>query len=361
MMKRRENLANHKSWLIVSAIFYVSSAAFGQLSSGAFRGPSGDLDAVQQKASVPSKSSGDMKKTGVSIKPAGFYGLLDLRHTSNDYYDEHGNVLRRDPAVHGKLRIGGNFYNRSVDVSLGVGAAKLPASQRVYQKRPDVTVDVYPMRGNIFNLLIYGNAVFPVRAEDLDPTEFADGDRYDRDYRRAIDATVIAVGLAPNFKLERSLAVGRPTVTVGADVWTRMYSKPVFVSELDGSRDLGLISPGSPTVREPFEDRAMRYVHQETIAVGFTPAVWPFMQGEIAGYVESRYLPQYTYSEATDSWSYSYTPERISFTRFKLELDLTNSTSISNELYFFRNGFFAQDRTGDQRRFRNIIRLAIKL
>jgi hypothetical protein len=257
--------------------------------------------------------------------------------------------------------MGGNFYNRLLDISVGVGAAKLPASQRVFQKRPDVTVDAYPYRSNLLNLMIYASALFPVRAEDLDPTEFADGDRYDRDYRRAIDATVISVGAAPNFKLEGNFTVGRPSIVLGADVWTRMYSKPVYIREADGSRELGLLAIGSPAVEKPFEDRAMRYVHQESAAVSFSPAVLPNLRAEVAGYSESRYLPEYVYEAASDSWTYSYVPERVSFTRFKVEYELTQSTTISNELYVFRNGFFQEDRVNDQRRFRNIARLAVKL
>lgn len=352
---------NHVSGLIVVTLVF-ASPAFAQLSSGSFRGPSADLaEPGRPRTSPGDNSSREMRKVSTPIQMSGFYGNLDLRHTSNDYYDEDGQLLKQEPAMHAKFRMGGNFYNRTLDVSLGVGAAKLPGTQRVYQKRPDLTVDMYPYRGSLFNLMVYGSALFPVRAEDLDPTEYADGDRHDRDYRRAIDATVISVGLAPNVKLEQSFAVGRASVIVGADVWTRMYSKPIYISESDGSRDLGLVEAGSPAIDEPFEDRAMRYVQQASLALGFSPAILSKLHGEIAGYSESRYLPRYYYSENDDSWSYKYAPERISFTRFKLDYNLTASTTLSNELYFFRNGFFAQDRINDQRRFRNIIRLAIKL
>ena len=51
------------------------------------------------------------------------------------------------------------------------------AGDQLFQKRPDVTVDVYPYRSHLLNHMIYGNALLPVKAEDLDPTEFADGDR----------------------------------------------------------------------------------------------------------------------------------------------------------------------------------------
>ena len=352
---------NHVSGLIMVSLA-VASPAMAQLSSGSFRGPSADLAEPNRPSSSPSDSSNrEMRKVSSPPLMSGFYGNLDIRHTSNDYYDEEGQLLKQEPAMHAKLRLGGNFYNRTLDVSLGVGAAKLPGTQRVYQKRPDVTVDMYPYRGSFLNLMFYGSALFPVRAEDLDPTEYADGDRHDRDYRRAIDATVISVGLAPNVKFEQALAVGRASIILGADLWTRMYSKPIYISESDGSRDLGLVEAGSPVIDEPFEDRAMRYVQQASIAVGFVPAILSKLHGEIAGYSESRYLPRYYYSDASDTWSYTYSPERISFTRFKLDYDLTSATTLSNELYFFRNGFFAQDRINDQRRFRNIIRLAIKL
>jgi hypothetical protein len=304
---------------------------------------------------------GGMKKFSAPPPATGPYGLVDIRHTTNDYYSEAGDRVKRDPAVHGKLRIGARFYGDTVDISAGVGGAKLPASQRVYQKRPDITVDTYPVKGRNLNLLVYANAMFPVRSEDLDPTEFADGDRYDRDYRRSIDATVMSVGMAPNLKAEGIFAVGKASITFGADAWTRMYSKPLYIEEDDGSRELGLVADGSPEVERPFEDRALRYVHQETIAIGYCPAIFPKLQTEIAGYSESRYLPRYRQNNGTGAWDYTYEPERISFTRYKIGVDITQSATISNELYYFRNGFFAQDRINDQRRFKNIVRLAFKL
>jgi hypothetical protein len=304
---------------------------------------------------------GLMKKFATPATPAGFYGVLDVRHTTNDYFDEEGQRLRRDPALHAKLRIGGRFYGNTVDISTGVGGTKLPASQRVYQNRPDIMVDVYPIKGQMLNFLVYANAMLPVRSEDQDPTEFSDGDRYDRDYRRAMDATVMTAGLAPNFKAETILGIGRVFILAGANAWTRMYSKPLYIQESDGSRDLGLLSEKSPLVEKAFEDRAMRYVHQETVGIGYSPSFYPKLKTEIAGYYESRYLPEYSQSQDSGTWNYIYRPERASFTRFKAELDLTHATSLSNEFYYLRNGFFAEDRINEERRFKNIVRLAFKL
>lgn len=352
-----------KRLLVMVSLCAFPTSAIGQALAPP-RGPvSSEHDEVPLAPQPSTKSSvgGGMKKYGQSASPQGFYGHLDLRHTVNDYYSAEGQRLRRDPALHAKLRIGGKFYGDTVDVSAGFGGTKLPASQRVFQNRPDLMIDIYPLKGRIINLMIYTNALFPVRATDLDPTEFADGDRYDRDYRRAMDATIITAGIAPNVKLETYTRIGRLFTRVGLDAWTRMYSKPLYIEEGDGSRALGLLDEGAPEVENRFEDRAMRYVHQESAAIGYAPSFLQRLEAEVAGYSETRFLPKYSWNASYDSWDYEYVPEKISFTRFKVAMEVTSSTTISNELYYLRNGFFAEDRINQERRFKNIVRLAIKL
>lgn len=314
------------------------------------------------RASSAGPSAANMMKKMATPEPqSGLYGLVDLRHTTNDYFDDSGRRLKRDPALHAKLRIGARFYRDTLDVSAGFGGTKLPASQRVYQNRPEVTLDVYPLRGRVFNFMIYANAMFPVRADDMDPTEFSDGDRYDQDYRRGFDATVMSAGVAPNLKVEASSTMGRAFLMLGADAWTRLYSKPLYIAENDGSRDLGLLAEKTSDPEKPFEDRAMRYVHQEMAGIGYTPSILPKFQIELAGYYESRYLPEYTKNTQSGAWDYTYKPERVSFTRWKASYDFTPSASLSNEFYYLRNGFFSEDRINEERRFKNIVRLAFKL
>ncbi len=350
--------------LLAFGILAFAQSAFAQDPPATKTGVANEAgeDPVPRPSRSPGGGSNNtMKKFAQPSNAQGLYGVFDVRHTTNDYFDESGGRLRRDPALHGKLRMGGKYYGDVLDVSVGVGGSKLPRSQRVYQNRPDITIDAYPLKGKVAKLLVYMNALFPVRSGDLDPTEFADGDRYDRDYRRAIDATVMSFGVAPNIKLESFHSMGRLQWTAGADAWTRLYSKPLYIEESDGSRDLGLIAEKEPAIGERFEDSAMRYVHQETLAIGYTPTILPNLQMEVAGYAEHRYIPRYHRNELSDAWEYTYEPERISFARYKVALDMTPSVSLSNELYFFRNGFFAGNRINDQRRYRNIVRLSFKL
>ncbi len=349
--------------LVIASFVGASASAYGQALAPP-RGPvSSEHDEVPLSPPMASKSSSGpgMKKFGQGSSAQGFYGSFDLRHTVNDYFSETGKRLRRDPALHAKLRLGGKFYGDTIDLSAGFGGTKLPASQRVYQNRPDIMVDVYPLKSRFINVMFYANAMFPVRSSDLDPTEFSDGDRYDQDYRRAMDATIMTAGVAPNVKLETYTRFGRLFARLGADAWTRVYSKPLYIEEGDGSRELGLVDEKAPGITTKFEDRAMRYVHQETGAVGYSPSFLQKLEAEVAGYTETRYLPKYSLNAATGTWDYVYEPEKISFTRVKVVMELTSSTTISNELYYLRNGFFAEDRINEERRFKNIVRLAIKL
>jgi hypothetical protein len=364
LLREKELTMNHRKLLALGLLSFAQNA-FAQ------DPPATKTNLANEAAEDPApkpvrKPSGGgnnsaMKKFAQPAAAQGLYGVFDVRHTTNDYFDANGARIKRDPALHGKLRMGGKFYAETLDLSVGVGGSKLPSSQRTYQNRPDITVDSYPLKGKILKVLVYGNAMFPVHAEDLDPTEFADGDRYDRDYRRAMGATVMSFGVAPNIKLENITAMGRFQWTAGADAWTRLYSRPLYIEETDGSRPLGLVSEKEPPVSAKFEDRALRYVHQETLAVGFAPMILPTLQLEAAGYIENRYIPRYYRETGSEAWQYTYEPERVSFSRYKVAYDMTPSVSLSNELYFFRNGFFAGNRINDERRYRNIVRLSFKL
>lgn len=338
-------------------------AATSALASAA--GPTvGNPNANEAAEDPIPKQTQSARKVGVAtgVDSARFYGSAEGRHVMNDYYSETGERIRRDPAFHGRLQLGARFYGDRLDVSGAVGAVKMPASQAIYQKRPELLVDIYPIKGQYFNLMWYNMLQFPVRDSDRDPTEFADSDLYEQDARRGLDATVFTTGLAPVLKTEWRMFGGKYLVRAGADGWTKMYSKPLYVDESNspGGEGVGLVSEAEEPADKPFEDRAMRYVHQESLAVGWTPSFLSSLSVDVGAHIESRYIPEY-FRDEVGGWDYRYKPERVSFWRTRLALDLGQSVSLHNELYTFRNGFFAENRVNDERRFRNVVRLAVKL
>ncbi len=308
---------------------------------------------TSRKVSAPMQSDGGMHP----------YGGLEAQHVINDYFNENDKRMRRDPAVHARFQLGARFYQDRLDVSASAGAVKMAGSQSFYQKRPEFAADISVMRGQYFHVLWYNLIQVPVRAADRDPTEFADSDRFERDALRGIDATVYTVGLAPLVKTEWRMTGGRYLVRAVADGFTKMYSKALYVDETNaaGGSGFGLVATDQDPVEGRFEDRALRYVHQESIAFGWSPNFAPYLSTDLGAHIESRYIPEYFRNDTGGGWDYHYVPERRSFWRARLTVDVTPSWSVHNEFFVFRNGFFAENRVNQEGRFRNIVKVALKL
>ena len=289
------------------------------------------------------------------------YGLVDIRHALTQYYGEENQRLRTEPAVYTRLQVGARLYGDKLDVSAALGAVKTPATQAIYQKRPEVIVDFYTLKSDSINLLWYQMIQVPVRDRDRDPTEYGDADLYDFDSRRGLDASVYTTGLAPVAKLEFPISGGKLAFRAGVDAWTRMYSKPLYVDDRDRqNHGLSLVSVDEDPVDKPFEDRALRYTHQESLGLGWTPGFSTKLQGDISSYIESRYIPKY-FRDDSGSWDYEYKVEKVSFYRLRVTYDFSPTVALNEEIYYFMNGFFRENRVNDQRRYRNILRLAVKL
>ncbi|MCX6126657.1 MAG: hypothetical protein NTV34_18140 [Proteobacteria bacterium] len=327
-------------------------------------GPSvGNPNANEASEDPEPKSTMTSRRIGEPLSSATkYYTVVEGRHVISDYVNKDEVRIRRDAAVHGKLQIGVRLYGDRLDLSAAGGAVKLPASQAIFQKRPEIVADVYAIKSQYVNVLWYNMLQVPVRESDRDPTEYNDTDLYDRDALRGIDASVFTVGLAPVIKTEWRMFGGKYMARMGADGWTKFYSKPLYVDESNDSEGggVGLIAKGTAPDEKPFEDRAMRYVHQESVALGWTPSMAPALLLDLGAHIETRYIPQY-YRGETGGWDYTYLPERRSFWRAKVNFDLNQTWSIQDEVYFFRNGFFAENRVNDDRRLKNTVRLTAKL
>jgi hypothetical protein len=291
------------------------------------------------------------------------YALVDTKHILNQYYDGTERLKKSDPSVHGTLQLGARMYSDRLDLSIKAGAVKVPSTQAIYQERPQITADIYPIRGSTFNVLLYNNLQFPVRESDRDPSELRDTDRYERDSLRGIDASVYTIGLAPIIKTETVANGQRIALRLGADAWTKMYSKPLYIDESNqGDGDsLTLVNDPDDQVDKPFEDRALRFVHQESLGLAWTPSFASSANLDLGAHIESRYLPRYFKDDTSEEWQYTYEPERISFWRAKLNIDLNSTFSLQDEVFLYRNGFFAENRYNTERRVRNIIKLSARL
>ncbi len=291
------------------------------------------------------------------------YVLFDVKHFTTDFYDEHGARIKRDASVRTSLRGGFRLLGGVVDASAGVGAAKLTSEPRIYHNRSDALLQIYPLKGPIFDFLVYVNAMFPVRVQDLDPTEYMEGGRFDDDMRRAIDATIVFAGASPKMKLDFPTAAGRLRHFLTLDVRMMTYSKALVGDGSDSGSGILEFSDSATTSAEEIPalvDWAPRYANQIITGFSYSPPFLPGLDLEYAGSYESRFVPDYFYNKCSQSWNYTYDVDRVSFTRFAIRANVTSDLSLDFESYFIRNGFFKTDRVNDQSRFKNIATVTLK-
>lgn len=317
---------------------------------------------------VPSGSGGGSATYNGPIKastsmPSAFferYAIFDTKHFTTDFFDESGQRVKRDASVRTSLRAGFRLLGGVVDASAGVGAAKLTSEPRIYHNRSDALLQIYPAKGPIFDFLVYVNAMFPVRVQDLDPTEYMEGGRFDDDMRRAIDATIVFAGLSPKMKIEAPTRVGRFKQFVTLDARMMTYSKALVGEDTVALEDTYRVSDATAEAVPELVDWAPRYANQIITGFSYTPAFLPGLELEYAGSYESRFVPDYFYNKCSKSWNYTYDVDRVSFTRMAVRAHFSHDVSVEAESYFIRNGFFKYDRVNDQSRFKNIITISVK-
>ncbi|MCX6117531.1 MAG: hypothetical protein NT027_08325 [Proteobacteria bacterium] len=282
-----------------------NAASFATPAIAGATGPTVGNPEVNEASEEPSQRPGLSSRKVASPLSAGVspYGLVDARHVTTDYFSADQERERRDTSVHGNMQLGMRMYQDKLDLSFTAGAVKLPASQAFYQKRPELLADVYLYRSESMNLLWYNSLQVPVREKDRDPTEFVDSDLWERDSLRGIDASIYKIGLAPSAKYDWRMWGGKYAIRGGAEAWTKMYSKPLYIDESNssGGEGVGLLKLSSDTVDKPFEDRAMRYVHQESVAIVFNPSIVQGASIDLGAHIESRYLPQY-FKTSNEEW-----------------------------------------------------------
>lgn len=289
-----------------------------------------------------------------------WYGSVEVRHHANVYYDESGYYERLDPAVHARLQLGAQFYEGMVDAYTTLGVFKETESQQVLQRQPEVALDLYPVKNDYFQLLQYNFVQLPVRRSNTSdkPTEEDSSEAYN-------PATVYTVGLAPTVKFPVVSSGTRIEFKAGVDGWTRLYSRKQYVEgeqildDEDEPSRFGLNAPAGED-QEPIEDRAMHYQGQGLAGIGLSPAFARSFNAETTGHYHSRWTPRYSYNDRGGT-DYEYGVDRYSYYRVRLKLDLNERLALTNDFYHFHQGLFEAERKGEERRYRNILRLSCRL
>ncbi len=279
------------------------------------------------------------------------YGSVELRHHLSAYYNETAQESQ-EPSAHFRGQLGFSLYDGFVDTYATFGFIKTPKTQQITQRRPELALDVYPLRHeNLvirqYNLVKFpGDSVIPEGREDDDALR---------------DGSIYLVGLSSLFKAPFLTALGDIEGVFGVDGWTKFYGNKQYLEEDEDSQEryrYGLT--GEAQFEEPIEDYANRYYGLQMTGVKFKPNFLARTEIGTNAYYETLFYPVYETS-GENVRSYHYGVERTSFYRLRLKYSVSEKVSLINDFYQFFDDFFASKRTGDDRRIRNVARVIVRL
>jgi hypothetical protein len=300
------------------------------------------------------------KKENAGLLGGQWYGSVEVRHHATAYYDETGAYDRVDPSVHVRAQFGAQFYEGLVDAYATLGIFKETETQQILQRQPEVALDLYPVRNDHFQLLQYNFVQLPVRESNTSKktAEEESVDEYN-------PSTVYTVGIAPTVKFPVNYNGTKIEFKLGADGWTRLYSRKQYVEgenyRYEEEEDDNRLALSTPTEDdEPIEDYATHYQAQEFAGFVLSPAIARSFTTEATAHYHSRFTPVYTKVE-NGGTDYEYAVDRYSYARLRMKLELTTRLALTNDFYGYHEGFFAGDRKGQERRYRNVLRMSCRL
>ena len=304
-------------------------------------------------ASKRSSQEAEMSSRKVTRQPGPtdvrLYSFLETRHHLNTYFDRFGLVERQYPSLHVRFQAGGTFYGGKVDIYGTVGIIKLPNTQQVLQRRPELAVDYYILRRHGLDLRFYNITMLPFRKLADDAYYSSDMHHHDiGDYQSVVqsDGAVHTLGLGTTAKSVLWQGAGhRLESRVGLNVWTHLYS-----------REREIETPDVPNAG--FEDRVMRLGSKQSMGFGWMiPA--DGLQLYVDGYFRSFFYPKYV--DTLNAADQQYKVRRSSHYRLRVKYRLTERVFLANDFFHFFNGLFESKAYGPQRRFRNIARVVCSL
>lgn len=279
------------------------------------------------------------------------YGSLELRHHNNTFYDENGVYNRQEPSMHARVQLGMQLYEGRFDFYTTLGTYKRPMTQQILQRKPELALDMYPIKSDILTLLVYNIVQFPVRNPDY---------QVDDERENLGDGTIYIFGASPTLKFRSVMQVPRIDLKIGADGWTKLYSRKQYtgINAMDEDED-GHGAALTGAENEEIEDTAMHYKLQSFAGMAFNVSSFRTVDFELTTHYQSDFQPVYEKTE--DSIDYHYGVSRFSFVKARLNWDITPRVSFANDFYTYYEGLMDEKRSGNERRIRNVARITSKM
>lgn len=260
-------------------------------------------------------------------------------------YDLQNQRIKRSPTAETRLQLGAILYKGKVDSFITAGLIRYPASQQLIQKRPIANLDFYPIKSEFLTLRQYHKIHLPFRKRSH---KFM---HYDHFFEKVedLDGVIYQPGLNPVFSVSSVSDYGALELSFGEDLWSYMYSRPLFLEKSSSEESLTANS----------EEKMPLIGSRQFLRLQIQPAFNPKFKLRAGLHYESRYATEYHKKSSPQNEVYG--AERSASYRLRLSYALTNNISVINDFYHYYQGFFASDIYGNQKRLKNVFRITALL
>lgn len=274
------------------------------------------------------------------------YGQLELRHYTDNFYDDEGYLSSQKPYISTRGRFGFRLYRGTLDIYTVLGFIKQTETQKVVQKRPLLVADYYPVDHRYGEILIYNMVEAPFSESDFDSRN-GDPER---------QGSIYTIGVAPVVRYDFRVFGGPLWVSFGGDFWTKTYSRRQSLEEDSMTEDeFGLVG----TWAEQPEDHVARLYTQYKTGLSYSPDYKRQFVHEFFIYYDNSHYPFYSI-EPDESLDHEYKTLRRSKFRFRMTWILDKRVYLRNDYYKYYSGLFKSSLTGKHRQSRNIFYVGYK-
>lgn len=280
-------------------------------------------------------SSGSGNK---SIPDLGQYSSINLERWSAEFFDEQGERTKRIIAGRTDVRAGYRVF-AGPTIDLGAAGKVTKIDSKVYYSKPETSLKVDLLQSELLDLNIQSKVVFPVKESLLDPTYLLEGGRLEADMAKAVDKIIISAAEA-----KAKVQLLALNLFAAGDGSAIQYTKSHHYESVEGRADLN--------------DSTYRYSNKWTLGAGLSMGA---VKLEATGAYETRFVPEHYFNTRNKKWEWIYDWERVSYSTIKASITPKKSFSLVGEATVIRNGFFEEERVGDEMRLRTSVGLNVKL
>ncbi|SME90348.1 hypothetical protein [Pseudobacteriovorax antillogorgiicola] len=273
------------------------------------------------------------------------FSSIALSHQNLQRIDLETSEPREDASLHVRGRIGTSFWGGQGELYGTFGAIKKSQSLKVIQKRPYLELDLYPWISPFGQIAIYQMLHLPFAESDYNP-----------DYGLpSQQGSIYTIGLAPTFLLPIKFDWFNFHGKVGADIWTRLYSREQVVLAEHASQDaLSLI------VRDEVAESSATMQAIAKLGFAISPLYLKRAVFSVTSYIKMTHYPYYDLDEQ-GRLNDRYKVKKESYHRVELDYAIATRIVLSNDFYYHYTGFFSGRTRGAEPALRNIMRVTYHL